>query len=80
MVRVGRLHRPQALDALFHPVVLFVLLLLVTVRAFAGSATLAWDPISNPALAGYMLYYGPTAGSYTSKMMQAIRPPVPFPI
>ena len=37
-------------------------------RAFAGSATLAWDPVSSPALSGYVLYYGPAAGNYTSKI------------
>jgi PKD repeat protein len=47
---------------------LFLGLLLLAVRAFAGSLTLAWDPVSSPALTGYMLHYGPTAGSYTSKI------------
>src|SRR5882672_2511503 len=53
---------------LFHPAAVLVLLLFVAVRAFAGSVTLAWDPVTSPALAGYMLYYGPAAGSYTSKV------------
>ena len=60
--------RSHALCALLHPATVFVLLLLVAVRAFAGSATLAWDPVSSPALSGYMLYYGPAAGNYTSKI------------
>jgi PKD repeat protein len=47
---------------------LFLGLLLLAVRAFAGSVTLAWDPVSSPALSGYMLYYGPAAGNYTSKV------------
>jgi len=32
------------------------------------AATLAWNPVSSPALSGYMLYYGPAAGNYTSKI------------
>jgi len=58
----------KALDALLHPTAVFMLLMLMAVRAFAGSVTLAWDPVSSPALAGYVVYYGPTAGSYTSKI------------
>ena len=58
----------RALAALLHPTILFVVLLLLAMRAFAGSATLAWDPVSSPALAGYMLYYGPSADNYTSKI------------
>ena len=60
--------KSHALCALLHPATVFVLLLLVAVRAFAGSATLAWNPVSSPALSGYMLYYGPAAGNYTSKI------------
>jgi len=33
--------------------------------ALAGTVTLAWDPVSSPALAGYRLFYGPSAGTYT---------------
>ena len=33
--------------------------------ALAGTVTLAWDPVSSPALAGYRLFYGPSAGNYT---------------
>ena len=58
----------KALDALLHPTAVFMLLMLMAVRAFAGSVALAWDPVSSPALAGYVVYYGPTAGSYTSKI------------
>jgi PKD repeat protein len=35
-------------------------------RAVAASVTLAWDPVASPALAGYMVHYGPAAGSYTT--------------
>ena len=47
---------------------LFVVLLVATVRAFAIGATLAWDPVDSPALAGYVLHYGPSAGNYTSQI------------
>src|SRR5262245_61895468 len=47
---------------------LFFVVLLVAVRAFAGGATLAWDPETNPAVVGYALYYGPAAGNYTSRI------------
>jgi len=68
MTKVAVRNRSTALTALFHPAVLFFFLLVVAARAFAGSATLAWDPVSSPALSGYMLYYGPAAGNYTSKV------------
>jgi hypothetical protein len=32
----------------------------------AASVTLAWDPNSEPDIAGYKLYYGKTSGSYES--------------
>ena len=37
-------------------------------RAFAGTVTLAWDPVNSPLVAGYMVYYGPAAGNYTSSI------------
>ena len=37
-------------------------------RALAGSVTLAWDPPTGPAPAGYKVYYGPAAGNYPSKI------------
>ena len=80
MVRVGTLNRPQALDALFHPVVLFVLLLLVTVRAFAGSATLASNQSRTPRSRGTCCITVRRQGAIHRRSMQAIRPPVPFPI
>src|SRR5579862_2279983 len=55
-------------DVFAHPSVMFVLLLFVAVRAFAGSASLAWDPVNSAALAGYKVYSGPAAGSYTSSL------------
>ena len=32
--------------------------------AQAGQATLAWDPNTEPELAGYKVYYGTAAGTY----------------
>src|SRR5438874_13483039 len=58
---------PKVLDAIF-PALLFVLLMLVAVRGFAASVPLAWDPVTSAALSGYMVYSGPTAGNYTSKI------------
>ena len=60
--------KSSALHAIFHPVSLFFVLLVVSVHAIAGSATLAWGPVNSSALAGYMLYYGPSAGNYPSKI------------
>ena len=48
------------------PGLLFPFLLFIAVRAFAGAVTLAWDPVNSPALVGYIVYYGPTAGNYTT--------------
>jgi PKD repeat protein len=46
----------------------FLLLLLVAARALAAGVTLAWDPVTSPLLAGYMVYYGPAAGNYPTKI------------
>ncbi len=50
------------------PGLLFVFLLLLAVRAMAGTVTLAWDPVTSSSLAGYMVYYGPAAGNYTTSV------------
>ena len=36
--------------------------------AFAGSATLLWDPVNSPALAGYVVYQGTSAGAYPTRI------------
>ena len=36
--------------------------------AFAGTVALAWDAVVNPALVGYMVYWGPSATSLTNKI------------
>ena len=45
------------------------LLILIAGRsAFAGSAALAWNPVTDSDLAGYRVYYGTSAGNYTSSV------------
>jgi PKD repeat protein len=51
-----------------HLGILFLFLLTVAVQAFAGQASLAWDGSASPGVAGYMLYYGQTSGSYVAKV------------
>ena len=68
MVQVPVHRTLKALGALAHPGTVFALLLLVAVRAFAGTASLAWDPVASPALVGYMVYYGPSAGNYPTRI------------
>jgi hypothetical protein len=36
--------------------------------AIAGTASLAWDPVSDTDLAGYRVYYGTSPGSYTQSV------------
>ncbi len=45
-----------------------VLMALAPVAAQAGSVTLAWDPVTTAAVAGYRLHYGPSAGNYTASI------------
>src|SRR4029453_13148770 len=58
----------KALTALTLSIGLFLLLLVVAARAFAGGVGLAWDPQPSPPAAGYKLYYGPSAGNYPSQI------------
>ena len=39
--------------------------LILTPSAFPAQVTLAWDPNTEPDLAGYKLYYGTASGDYT---------------
>ena len=55
-------------DVPFHLAGFLISLLLMSLPAVAGQVTLAWDPVLNSALAGYVLHYGPSAGQYTSKI------------
>ena len=54
------------LTALARSAALFLLLLLVAARALAAGLGLAWDPVTNAS--GYMVYYGPAAGNYPTKI------------
>jgi len=47
---------------------ILVTLALLAVRAFAGQATLAWDPSTDPAVTGYSVHYGLASRSYTTKL------------
>jgi len=53
--------------ALFAGVLLVVLIAGARFQAFAvKSVTLAWSPVSQADVAGYIVYYGKTSGSYTA--------------
>lgn len=52
---------------LFRRSLVFFLFFLTT-HAFAGQASLAWDPSSSSSVAGYNLYYGQASGNYSSKV------------
>jgi hypothetical protein len=45
---------------------LFALCALPLPAAYAASVDLAWDPNTEPELAGYKIYWGPSGGNYTS--------------
>lgn len=40
----------------------------LAIPASAGTFSVAWDPVSEPDLAGYRVYYGSSAGSYTQSV------------
>ena len=42
----------------------FILGLLITHMAFAGTATVSWDPNTESDLNGYKIYYGTSSGNY----------------
>ena len=67
MANISGWARARIFAAAAKPGSLFLLLFFVTVRAFAGVVALAWDPATAPVV-GYMIYYGPAAGSYSSKI------------
>jgi PKD repeat protein len=45
-----------------------LLLACLAPQALAGSTTLAWDAVANPAVAGYIIHYGPSVGNYPSRI------------
>src|SRR6202521_5424685 len=48
--------------------VMIVLCLVVALPVFAGQASLAWNGNGDPAVAGYMLYYGQSSHNYSAKV------------
>ncbi len=58
----------RRLAGLVNSFTLFVTLVVLAVRAFAGQATLAWDPSPDPAVTGYSVHYGLASRSYTTKL------------
>jgi len=47
---------------------LAAILSMLVPAAHAGQVTVAWDPNPEPEVAGYKIYYGTTAGNYTSSL------------
>ncbi len=45
-----------------------VFVLVAGMPASAGSISIAWDPVSHPALAGYRVHYGTATGSYSQQL------------
>lgn len=45
---------------------LVALLLLIPSLVWAGSVTLAWDPVTDPVVTGYQILYGTKTGVYGS--------------
>jgi PKD repeat protein len=58
--------KPRSLRALKWS--FFAALMLVAVRAVAGTMGLAWDPVVGPVLISYTVYYGTSAGHYTQQV------------
>ena len=65
---VFRSNRLKAVIAFLGQGALFAFLLLLMMPAVAGTVGLAWDPVVNPALRGYMVHHGPAAGNYTTSI------------
>ena len=69
MFCLSKLGRWNALRDAAKSIACFLSLVLLAVTdASAGQSTIAWDPVQNSAVAGYMVYYGQASGSYTSKV------------
>ena len=63
------LHSPHnRFQAPVHRIAVLAFLLPVAGSVFGGSVKLAWDPVTSPAVAGYMLYRGTNAGNYTTSV------------
>ena len=68
MIRALTRSRLNGLNALRHPGILFVVLLMWAMNTLAGQVSLAWDSSTSRAVAGYMLHYGQVSGNYTNKV------------
>ncbi len=53
-------------DAIVRLCIVIGLMLFASGGALAGSVNLAWDPVPSASVAGYIVHYGPSAGTYTS--------------
>ncbi len=49
-------------------VIVGVVFCLIAALAHAGTVTLAWDPVTDPSLVGYRLYWGTSSGTYPNKV------------
>ncbi|MFQ5718600.1 MAG: Ig-like domain-containing protein [Acidobacteriota bacterium] len=49
-------------------IVFFLIGSLVSIPARAGTVSVAWDPVTDPDLAGYRVFYGLVAGNYTQQV------------
>src|SRR5215469_1544742 len=49
-------------------VVLVLLFLCISARGSTSSATLTWQPNTDPAVVGYRVYYGGASGNYTNEV------------
>ena len=58
----------KKLAAALRSTFLFFFLILAGAQAWGAGVTLSWNPVSTGSLSGYMVYYGPSAGNYPSKV------------
>ncbi|TMH34375.1 MAG: PKD domain-containing protein [Betaproteobacteria bacterium] len=68
MIRLSAYEISKKPSAPLRLLTFIALLALMAVQAFAGTVTLAWDPVISPSLAGYKLYFGPAPGNYTASV------------
>ncbi|HMC82164.1 MAG TPA: dockerin type I domain-containing protein [Candidatus Polarisedimenticolia bacterium] len=74
-MRANKTHRKRASSRLLGLVALgLIIALALPGLALAGTVSLAWDPVSDPDVAGYRVYYGTTSGVYTQFLSVAKLP------
>lgn len=64
MDQIPALRIVNPLGARALPWIFVASLMLVAVRALAGTVSLAWNPVTSPSLVRYFVYYGPASGYY----------------